>query len=176
MNKLEFETGNVGFARRFLLQNLPAPLTRASEHQQFFDNYLTETRLFLRRIRFPQTRTEQYFFCRQNPLSETDCLRQFYNEIELSAYEYEVLAIFEGNELRYNRYFFEYQGNELTLDLHLGDLWGLIIATANFANENEAKNFVLPEFVFTEITNSPLLTGAKLTAMKFADVRSAINL
>src|SRR6185295_8573360 len=40
---------------RYLLQDLPEGLTRASPHVQITDNYLTGTRLRLRKIRDPQT-------------------------------------------------------------------------------------------------------------------------
>src|SRR5918912_3220801 len=42
--------------RKFLLRELPEPLTRASEHVQIWDNYITNTRLRLRRIRVPKTK------------------------------------------------------------------------------------------------------------------------
>src|SRR5829696_160674 len=42
--------------RKFLLRELPEPLTRASRHVQIWDNYITNTRLRLRRIRVPETK------------------------------------------------------------------------------------------------------------------------
>src|SRR5258705_12496534 len=41
--------------RRYLLQDLPEGLTRASPHLQITDNYVTGTRLRLRKVRDPQT-------------------------------------------------------------------------------------------------------------------------
>ena len=41
--------------RRYLLQDLPEGLTRASPHVQITDNYITGTRLRLRKVREPQT-------------------------------------------------------------------------------------------------------------------------
>ena len=41
--------------RRYLLQDLPEGLTRASPHVQITDNYITGTRLRLRKVRDPQT-------------------------------------------------------------------------------------------------------------------------
>ena len=41
--------------RRYLLQDLPEGLTRASPHVQITDNYITGTRLRLRKVRDPRT-------------------------------------------------------------------------------------------------------------------------
>src|SRR5260370_7659029 len=41
--------------RRYLLRDLPEGLTRASPHVQITDNYITGTRLRLRKVRDPQT-------------------------------------------------------------------------------------------------------------------------
>src|SRR5688500_13685474 len=41
--------------RRYLLDDLPEGLTRASPHVQITDNYITGTRLRLRKVRQPQT-------------------------------------------------------------------------------------------------------------------------
>ena len=41
--------------RRYLLQDLPEGLSRADHHLQITDNYITGTRLRLRKVRDPQT-------------------------------------------------------------------------------------------------------------------------
>ena len=165
----------IEFSRRFLLDRLPEPLTRLSEHLQFFDNYLTATRLFLRQIRSPQTKSWQRFFIQKYPVSDSDASANYLAEIALSEYEYQVLEIFEANELRYNRYFLDFAGRELTIDLHLGNLWGLIIATALFDSAEETENFVPPDFVFKEITADKMFTGEILADLKFTDIQKALG-
>lgn len=175
MNTQHFNSGKIEYSRRFLLENLPEPLTRASAHLQFFDNFLTATRLFLRQIRTPQTKTWERFFIQKYPLTDNDNSAQIITEIQLSEYEYKVLEIFEANELRYNRYFYEYEGKNLAVDLHLGDLWGLIVCTAFFESEEETQNFNLPNFAFLEITNNKMFGGEKLADLKFADVQNELT-
>src|SRR5258708_27586921 len=41
--------------RRYLLQDLPEGLTRADHHLQITDNYITGTRLRIRKVRDPRT-------------------------------------------------------------------------------------------------------------------------
>ena len=43
--------------RLFLIERLPEPLTRASAHLQLFDNYIENTRIRLRNIRDPYSKT-----------------------------------------------------------------------------------------------------------------------
>ncbi|MBC7798927.1 MAG: hypothetical protein H7Z37_18815 [Pyrinomonadaceae bacterium] len=166
--------------RRFLLEGLPAPLTRASEHLQFFDNYLTETRLFLSQIRVPKTKEWTRRFVQKFPTqideNTLDLSRLTISEIELNAYEYEVLAVFEGNELRYNRYFHETNAQIITIDLYIGDLWGLILATATFETDEAMQKFTIPDFVYSEVTQDEFFTGANLSNLKFADVQNHLRI
>ena len=154
----------IKFERRFLLTDLPAPLTRASEHLQFFDNYLTGTRLLLRQIRTPKTKQWQRKFVQKYAIQPPDLSCFAFSEIELSEYEYEILSVFEGNELRYNRYFLKLEtGETMFVDMFLNrQLWNLILAAIEFETEEAMKKFVAPPFLIKEITNEPLFSPAKL--------------
>ncbi|MEP6923565.1 MAG: hypothetical protein ABI954_03790 [Pyrinomonadaceae bacterium] len=167
----------IKFERRFLLADLPAPLTRASEHLQFFDDYLTLTRLLLRQIRTPQTRLRTRHFVQKYPVAVPDLSRFAVAEIELSEYEFEVLSVFEGNQLRYNRYFLPIENGEIMMvDMFLNrELWNLILATVEFESEEKWKEFVPPVFVKTEITQDEFFTGAKLVETNIEQVRQRIS-
>jgi CYTH domain-containing protein len=151
------------YRRRFLLADLPAPLTRASLHLQFFDNYLTETRLLLRQIRTPQTRAWQRLFVQEFPVEASDLSKLNLSQIDLSEREYEVLSVFEGNELRYNRYFYEFENGRLEIDMILNrELWNLVFAGAEFETEDEMHSFSPPDFVKREITQDEFFLGQNL--------------
>lgn len=167
----------IKFERRFLLENLPEPLTRASQHLQFFDNHLTETRLVLRQVRTPQTKQWKRYFVQKYAVAPPDLSRTANAEIELSEYEYEVLSVFEGNELRYNRYFYELDGGKaVVIDMVLNrELWNLILATVEFESAEEMKSFEPPQFFGREITNDENLTAAKLVDLTLADVQKHLG-
>lgn len=167
----------IKFERRFLLENLPEPLTRASEHLQFFDNYLTETRLILRQIRTPQTKEWRRYFVQKYAVAPPDLSRTANAEIELSEYEYEVLSVFEGNELRYNRYFLELEnGGTAAIDMVLNrELWNLVLATVEFESTDEMQDFEPPPFFGREITNDEKLTNVKLVDLTLADVQKYLE-
>ncbi|MGA9996177.1 MAG: hypothetical protein WBP93_12235, partial [Pyrinomonadaceae bacterium] len=95
--------------RRYLLREMPAPLTRASEHVQIWDNYITNTRLRLRQVRVPATKERSWKLTQKFAPSTEDFSRTIITNIYLSEQEYAMLAVFEGNEIRKNRYPFEHE-------------------------------------------------------------------
>lgn len=158
--------------RRFLLRELPSPLTRASEHSQIWDNYITGTRLRLRRVRWPTTRRQVWKLTQKYAPDPHDFSRTVITNIYLSAYEYEVLSVFEGNEIRKNRYPFEYQGRAFGIDMFLGPLWGLILAETEFETDEEMRAFQLPPFAVADVTDDELFTGGRLVSMTLEEVRA----
>lgn len=168
--------------RIFLIEDLPAPLVRASRHLQIFDNYLENTRLRLRSVRVPETKAWTYILEQRFPADEKDLTvwnvaRIFLNEAEHAAFE-----IFEGrqisrnerietNEIRKNRYVYNSGEKEIELDVYLGALWGLNTAQVVFENAEELRRFELPPFALLEVTNSRFFVGENLIGKTFADVR-----
>src|SRR6267143_4518243 len=108
--------------RRFLLEDLPEGLTRASPHVQITDNYITGTRLRLRKVRDPQTNKWTVKFTQKFAPHPEDFSRTLITNTYLNASEYEVLSVFEANEIRKNRYSFEFAGRQFSVDNFLGDL------------------------------------------------------
>ena len=177
MNK----TSRTELRRVFLLGNLPERLTRASRHLQIFDNYVENTRLRLRSVRVPETK-EWTWILQQISLFEVLTKREI-AEIYLNETEHAAFEIFEGreirqnervetNEIRKNRYFYEFDGAEIEIDVFLGELWGLITAQIYFANAEEMKSFDAPPFIIAEVSNNEFFVGRNLPGKTFADVQS----
>ncbi len=168
MNK----TYRTEFSRVFLLADLPEPLTRASEHLQIFDNYIENTRLRLRRVRVPQTKEQSWILEHRFAADENNLANWKISEMFLQEDEYKIFEQFEGREIRKNRYFYEHNDKQITIDLYLGELWGLVTAKAYFETETEMEHFEAPPFVIHEVTNNLFFTGENLVGKKFADVQS----
>ena len=160
--------------RRYLLQDLPEGLARASHHVQITDNYITGTRLRLRKVRDPQTNKWTVKFTQKFAPEPEDLSRTLISNIYLDAQEYEVLSVFEANEIRKNRYRFESEGRQFSVDMFLGELFGLVLAEIGFENDEELDNFLKPQFALAEVTNNELFTGGRLCYLTFADVREEI--
>ncbi len=160
--------------RRFLLQDLPEGLTRASPHVQITDNYLTGTRLRLRKVREPQTNKWTVKLTQKFAPNPNDFSRTIITNIYLNALETEVLGISDANEIRKNRYPFEFEGQKFSLDMFLGDLFGLVLAETSFQTDEEMDNFAKPPFAIADVTNIELFTGGRLCELTFADLRGEI--
>ncbi|MDT5123481.1 MAG: hypothetical protein QOC96_2963 [Acidobacteriota bacterium] len=161
--------------RRFLLQQLPEPLTRAGKHIQIWDNYITNTRLRLRKIRIPETKKYVLKLTQKFAPDVSDFSRTVITNTYLSPAEYEVLSIFEGNEIRKNRYPYEHEGRAFSIDVFLGALWGLILAETEFQTDEEMQTFTPPPFVFREVTDDELFTGGSLVHLTFDELRRKMN-
>ena len=94
---------------------------------------------------------------------------------DLNAAEYEVLSVFEANEIRKNRYPFEWEGRKFAIDMFLGDLFGLVLAEVSFESEAELESFPMPPFAIADVTNNELFTGGKLCDLSFEDIRDEIK-
>jgi CYTH domain-containing protein len=157
--------------RRYLLDDLPEGLTRASPHVQITDNYITGTRLRLRKVREPQTNKWTVKFTQKFAPHAADLSRTITTNIYLTAAESEVLSVFEANEIRKNRYPFEFAGRRFSIDMFLGDLFGLVLAETSFDSDEELDSFLPPPFAVEDVTQNELFTGGSLSVATFAEVR-----
>jgi len=180
------KTYRAEFRRVFLLPDLPASLTRASEHLQIFDNYIDNTRLRLRSIRAPHTKEWFWILEQRNQMQTDDLSGWLVSEIHLNEVEHQLFEHFEGrgvrknervetNELRFNRYSFEASGKLINIDFYLNPLWGLCLAKVLFQTEVEMKRFETPDFFLMEVTQNENFLGRNLVGKTFADVQSEMR-
>jgi CYTH domain-containing protein len=172
---VESKYARVERERRFILREMPLPLTRASEHVQIWDNYITGTRLRLRKIRTPQTKKWTMKLTQKFAPAPPDFSRTIITNTYLSAYEYQVLSVFEGNEIRKNRYPFESEGRRYSIDVFLGSLWGLILAETDFETEEELDSFTMPPFAVMDVTNEEIFTGGRLVDLTTDELRAELE-
>jgi CYTH domain-containing protein len=170
----ESQYARVERERRYLLQDLPEGMSRASPHVQITDNYLTGTRLRLRKIRDPQTNKWTAKLTQKFASDAGDFSRTIITNIYLNALEAETLAVFAANEIRKNRYPFEFEGRKFSVDMFLGDLFGLVLAEVSFETDEELHNFPRPPFAIADVTGTELFTGGRLCELSFADIRKEI--
>ena len=160
--------------RRYLLRDLPEGITRADPHVQITDNYITGTRLRIRKVREPRTHKWVVKFTQKYAPDPNDLSRTIITNTYLNALEAEVLSVFDTNEIRKNRYPFEFEGRKFTVDMFLGDLFGLVLAEVSFESDEELANFPKPPFALIDVTDDALFTGGRLCEMTFSDLRKEI--
>lgn len=179
MNK----TSRIEMRRVFLLQNLPEPLTRASEHLQYFDNFIENTRLVLRSIRAPHTKEWTWILEQREPENAADLSAWKVSEIHLNESEHQAFEQFEGrkisknervetSELRFNRYFYEENETKYEIDVFLNPIWGLTTATVYFESGSDLNEFNPPDFALAEITQNEFFIEKNLIGKSFADVQT----
>ncbi len=161
--------------RRYLLQDLPKGLVRADHHFQITDNYITGTRLRIRKVRDPKTNKWVVKFTQKFAPNLADLARTIITNIYLNAIEAETLAIFEANEIRKNRYRFEFQDRQFSVDMFLGDLFGLVLAEVSFETDEEMDTFPPPPFAIADVTNNEIFTGGRLSELNFEQIRAEIE-
>src|SRR5262245_58827782 len=160
--------------RRYLLKDLPDGLTRADPHLQITDNYITGSRLRLRKVREPRTNKWIVKFTQKFAPNPQDLSRTLITNTYLNALEADLLSVFEANEIRTNRYHYSFEGRRFAIDMFLGDLFGLVLAEVSFESDEELDSFSPPTFALADVTNNELFTGGKLSQITFAEVRDEI--
>ena len=161
--------------RRYLLRGLPHGLALTDPHFQITDNYITGTRLRLRKARWVQTNEWTLKLTQKHTPAPPDFSRTLITTIYLDEAEYEVLSVFEANELRKNRYPFEHKGRAYSVDVFLGDLRGLILAETDFDVDEEMDAFPPPSFAFADVTRDVLFTGGSLVGLTAEDLREELK-
>ena len=170
---IEMDNKKTELLRTFLIDALPEPLTPATRHIQIFDNYIPNTNIRIRSIRVPETREWEHCLQKLTYIDDAPYSRTV-EEIELDEAEYTQFQIFEGEEIRKNRYFSEDEGAAFTYDVYLGDLWGLNVATARFDNSGMPDEFVVPAYAVFETSGMPDFRGVRLVTSSIDDVRAAV--
>jgi CYTH domain-containing protein len=160
--------------RRYVLQDLPEGLTRVDPHLQITDNYITGTRLRLRKVREPKTNKWTVKFTQKFAPDPLDLSRTIITNTYLNALEADTMSIFNSNEIRKNRYPFQFAGRNFSIDMFLGELFGLVLAEVSFDTDEELDSFPQPPFALADVTNNELFSGGKLSELRFSDLREEI--
>jgi CYTH domain-containing protein len=161
--------------RRYLLNDLPEGLARTDPHVQITDNYITGTRLRIRKVRDPKTNKWTVKFTQKFAPNPDDLSRTIITNIYLNALEAETLSVFEANEIRKNRYHFDFAGRRFSVDVFLGDLFGLVLAETSFESDEDMAAFQAPSFALADVTNNEVFSGGRLCKLTFGDVRNEVQ-
>ena len=160
--------------RRYLLRELPPGLEPTAPHAQITDNYVTGTRLRLRKHRWVPTNEWTLKLTQKHCPAPPDFSRTLITSIYLTEYEYEVLSVFEGNELRKNRYPYEHEGRLYSVDVFLGHLRGLVLAETDFEDDGGMDAFPPPPFALLDVSREEVFTGARLVELTPEELRAEL--
>ena len=161
--------------RRYLLRGLPEGVSPRDEHAQITDNYITNTRLRLRKSRWVPTGEWSLKLTQKQTPAPPDFARALITTLYLNRAEYEVLSVFEANELRKNRYYHRHEGRLYSVNVYLGNLRGLVLAETDFETDDEMDAFPAPPFALLDVTRDEFFTGARLVELTAEDIRAKLS-
>jgi CYTH domain-containing protein len=164
----DFGSSSIEHKRKFVLQELPSPLTRMDEHWQIFDDYAAWPEYRIRQIRIPKSR--EWFRYREEIKNAAgiDTTRESIPDDGTGA------AMHPDKEIRKNRYFFSAGGREYAIDVFLGTLWGLVMAEISFSTQQEKTAFPFPAFAAFDVSDNEVFRGENLVELNFEQVREKI--
>ena len=130
----------------------------------------------MRSIRVPETKAWTHILQQRFPVDPLHRGEWRYADIYLNEAEYEHFRPFEGNEIRKNRYFHEYDGRMFAFDIYLGQqLWGLNRARVEFSSLTDLAAFEPPPWAVIEVTNNEFFDDTNLVNRTFADVQAELS-
>lgn len=150
--------------RRFLLAAPPRP-GEATAQRMITDRYLTGTRLRLRRVDLPDG-TSELKFTQKVPHPRPGGVRGLITNTYLSWAEYELLASLPAAVLSKTRF----SVPPLGIDVFGGELRGLVLGEAEFADDDEARSFAPPAGCVAEVTDDVRFTGGRLVVASRGDL------
>ena len=150
---------------RYLLKTIPEDLLDNPPGWLITDRYFPNTRLRLRHMK-SSTGKENIYKLTQKYRSE---IQNAYETTVTNTYlteaEYYYFESLEGKILKKRRYPYRVKNHSFSIDVFEDRHQGLILAEIELESKLEADKFVLPPFVFKDVTDDSFFTGGRLVAM-----------
>lgn len=95
--------------------------------------------------------------------------------IDITKQEFDFLKQVNGNKLHKIRHNFMYNGRLCEFDVFQGALKGLVVVEFEFDNEEEKKNFQMPEFCLVDVTQEKFIAGGLICGKAYEDVKETLE-
>lgn len=161
--------------RRYLLKTIPDDLAANTNGWLITDHYLPNTRLRLRKMEFI-TGNDIIYKLTQKYRSETqNAYETTITNVYLNEAEYNLLQPLEAKIIRKRRYPYSVQNYNFSIDVFEGRHQGLILAEMEFEKTSKLDEFVLPLFVFKDVTDDPFFSGGHLAMVRDEEFRHGLS-
>jgi CYTH domain-containing protein len=154
--------------KTYLVKYLPKGL-ESCERKEIIDVYLPKTSAHpLIRLR---KNGEIYEITKKNHINPDDSSELVEDTILLSKEEYDDLfRQVDGKRVHKIRYYYEYQGKRLEVDVFQDALLGLVLVDVEFPNASEKEKFVMPDFCLCEVTQEEFIAGGMVCGKTYEDL------
>lgn len=151
----------------YLPKELPVGLKNASS-KEMIDIYIPQSSshptLRIRHI------GDKYEMTKKTPVKEGDASHQIETTIPLTKEEFDDLEKIEGKRVSKTRYYYKENGINFEIDVFQQKLKGLVLVEVEFKSLEEKSNFVTPEWLLAEVTQSNFIAGGMLCGKQFDDI------
>lgn len=162
MSELEIEV-------TYLAKYLP-PGLEESPHSEIYDKLLTNDPVS--RIRLRQ-QDDTYNLTKKTKPDSEDASTHIEQTIELSQTEFELMKTLPGLELHKTRYFYDYNGLKMEVDVFQDNFEGLVTVECEFPTRREKDTFVMPDFCLVDVTQEKFISFAYGTT--YEDFQDVLN-
>ncbi len=158
--------------RTFLLKEKPEGLERCKSIE-ILDIYIPQAVPHpILRIR---KRGNVFEMTKKSPIKNNDSSEQKEQTISLSEKEFAELSALSGKRSRKIRYYYPVDNFTAEIDIFLDNLEGLALVDFEFNSTEEKRNFVMPEFCLTDVTQEEFVAGGFLAGKKYSDIEPFLN-
>lgn len=163
MSELEIEV-------TYLLDFLPQDLNKCP-HDDILDIYLTNSESQIRL----REKNNEYHLTKKTKVNNNDASVQHEQTISLTEEEFNLFRSLSGKELSKTRYYYEYEGLKMEIDLFNGKLAGLALAECEFPTEREKNTFIKPDFCLIDVTQQEYISGANLAGKSYVEIEDNLS-
>jgi len=158
--------------KTYLAKYLPNDLDH-HKSEEIIDIYIPETAEHpILRIRKKGDNLE---ITKKHPVNENDASKQHEHTIKLDKQEFEALIKdIKGKKVRKYRYYYDYKGKMLEIDIFQDVLFGLILVDIEFTDENEQNQYFMPDFCLAEVTQEKPLAGGLIVGKTYEQIKPVL--
>ena len=158
--------------RTFLAREIPHGL-KESKSKEIIDIYIPKLRNHptLRIRKFGDTLE----ITKKEPVKGNDSSIQYEHTINLDKEEFDALNGLDGKRLHKIRYYYNYNGRIIEVDVFQDGLKGLIMIDVEFDSEEEKDGFEMPDFCLADITQEKFSAGGMLCGKSYIDIENDLS-
>jgi len=160
---------------RYWLQKIPDDLLDNPKGWQITDRYFANTQLRLRHIQSLSGDEHMYKLTQKYHSETQNAYETTITNVYLTQAEHNHFEALEGNILKKKRYPYTVQNYSFSIDVFEGRHQGLILAEMESDREVGADKFVLPSFVFRNVSEDPFFAGGNFATMTDEEFKQGLS-
>lgn len=158
--------------KTYLVKYIPVEL-KDCKQEEIIDIYFT-IKTIGSSLRLRQ-RGDKYELTKKHQLVPGDASSLIEDSVQLTKAEFTTLSKASGKGIRKVRYYFEYEGKTVEMDVFKDELKGLVLAEIEFSSEEEKLSFSMPDFCFADVTQEDFVAGSMLSGRKYQDIEKELT-